>query len=76
MLKIPVANFITVTITLRLTPSVDVYKDVSCLNNVPLWWKEAISARFPSNPFVPESINELTDFYFLITFQWIGQVIL
>ena len=73
---IPIANFITITCTLPLTLIVDVYKGVSCLNNVPLWWKETVSARFPGNPFVPQSVDILTDLNFLITCQRIGLVFL
>ena len=70
MLSIPIANFIT--ISLPLTLIVDVYKGVSCLNNVPLWRKEAVSARLPGNPFVPQSVDVLTDLDFLVTCQRIG----
>ena len=68
ILSIRIANFIS--ITLPFTPIIDVYKGVSCLIDIPLLWKEVISAWFPGNPFVSQSVDILTDLNFIITCQY------
>ena len=60
------------SIMLRLTVIIDVYKGICCLIDILLSWKEAISTRFPSNPFVPQSIDILMDLNFIITCQYCG----